>query len=201
MGENLVEKINWQKCNGLIPAIIQDYKTCDVLMLGFMNVEALELTIATKKVHFFSRTKNRIWMKGETSGDILNLTEIKLDCDFDSLLVLVNPLGDTCHLQRKSCFDKRVNFLLQLEDLINERFKSDDEESYIVKMRKKGINKIAQKVGEEAVEAVIAALNESDERFLNESADLIFHLMLLLRQKGLLLEDVIEVLRKRMNFR
>ncbi len=197
MDENLVNKIDWQKCNGLVPAIIQDKKTYDVLMLGFMNVEALDLTLKTKKVHFFSRTKNRIWMKGETSGNVLNLMDIQLDCDNDSLLIFVDPIGNTCHLQEKSCFKKRVNFLAKLEEIIDDRIKNPDEESYVTKTHKKGLNKMIQKVGEEAVEVVIAALNESDERFISENADLIFHLLLVLRSKNLSFMDVVSVLEKR----
>jgi phosphoribosyl-ATP pyrophosphohydrolase/phosphoribosyl-AMP cyclohydrolase len=194
---NITNKIDWKKCNGMVPAIIQDQKTFDVLMLGFMNEEALNLTLESKKVHFFSRTKNRIWMKGETSNHVLNLVDIDLDCDNDSLLVMVNPQGNTCHLGDKSCFKKRVNFLAQLEEIIDHRIENPLAESYVSKMHSKGLNKIVQKVGEEGVEVVIAALNEGDERLLSESADLMFHLLLLLRSKKLSITDVVDVLAKR----
>ncbi len=214
MGENLITKIDWEKCKGLVPAVIQDKKTLAVLMLGFMDEEALRLTLATKKVHFFSRTKNRVWMKGETSGNVLNLVDIELDCDNDSLLVSVNPVGNTCHLGTKSCFggsspfdklrvtpsnekENKIDFLFQLEDVIDHRIKNPNQESYVSKTHSKGLNKIVQKVGEEGVEVVIAALNEGDERLLSESADLMFHLLLLLRAKNLSIADVVAVLEKR----
>ena len=197
MTENLIKKIDWKKCNGLVPAIIQDQKTAAVLKLGFMNEEALKLTCKTKKVHFFSRTKNRIWMKGETSGNVLNLVNIELDCDNGSLLILVDPIGNTCHLGNRSCFKKSGNFLMQLEEIIDQRIKNQNAESYVSKMHNKDLNKIAQKVGEEGVEVVIAALNEGDERLLNESADLLFHYLILLQAKGYQLNDVVNVLKNR----
>lgn len=197
MNKNLTTKIDWEKCKGLVPAVIQDKKTLAVLMLGFMDEEALGLTLATNKVHFFSRTKNRIWMKGETSGNVLNLVDIELDCDNDSLLILVDPVGNTCHLDEKSCFKKNGNFLFQLEDTIDYRIKNPNQESYVSKTHSKGVNKIAQKIGEEGVEVAIATINESDERMINESADLIFHLLLALRFRGLSFGDVVNLLEKR----
>ncbi|QED23621.1 bifunctional phosphoribosyl-AMP cyclohydrolase/phosphoribosyl-ATP diphosphatase HisIE [Candidatus Deianiraea vastatrix] len=193
----MIEKIDWQKCNNLIPSVIQDAKTLDVLMLGFMTIEALNLTISTNKVHFWSRTKNRIWMKGEDSGNILRLENIHLDCDGDSLLILVNPVGNTCHNGTKSCFNYKANFLSQLEEIIDDRVKNQVDESYISSMQKKGINKIAQKVGEEATEVIIAALNEKDVDFIGECADLVFHLMLLLKYKNLTFNHVISKMKER----
>lgn len=199
MYSHIINKIDWQKCSNMIPVIVQDVITFDVLMLGFMTDEALQLTIKTGKVHFFSRTKNRIWMKGEESGNILKVSDIKIDCDNDSLLVLVNPIGNTCHSGTKSCFDYRVNFLSVLKETINDRMATSKETSYISTLYGKGINKVAQKVGEEATEVVIAALNESDVHFLNESADLLFHLMLLIMSKNLTLDNVIAILNERHN--
>jgi phosphoribosyl-ATP pyrophosphohydrolase/phosphoribosyl-AMP cyclohydrolase len=190
----MIEKIDWPKCNNLIPAIIQDSKTLEVLMFGFMNKEALKLTQEINKVHFWSRTKNRIWMKGEESGNILNVTDIKLDCDNDSLLILVKPSGSTCHNGTKSCFDCRTNFLAELEEIIDDRIKNPQENSYVSKLAKKGINKVVQKVGEEATEVVIAALKESDEELIGESADLLFHLIMTLKMRNLELNNVIELL-------
>ena len=165
----MIEKIDWQKCNNLIPAIIQDAKTLEVLMLGFMNKEALKLTQEINKVHFWSRTKNRIWMKGEESGNILNVIDVKLDCDNDSLLILVKPSGNTCHNGTKSCFDCRTNFLPELEEIIEDRIKNPKDNSYASKLSQNGINKVAQKVGEEATEVVIAALSETNEQLTGEN--------------------------------
>ena len=197
MCKNLIEKIDWPKCNNLIPAIIQDSKTLEVLMFGFMNKEALKLTQEINKVHFWSRTKNRIWMKGEESGNILNVIDVKLDCDNDSLLILVKPSGNTCHNGTKSCFDCRTNFLAELEEIIDDRIKNPQENSYVSKLAKKGINKVVQKVGEEATEVVIAALKETDEELISESADLLFHLIMTLKMRNLELNNVIELLRQR----
>lgn len=197
MYSHIVNEIDWQKCGNMVPAIVQDVVTFDVLMLGFMTKEALSLTLKTGNAHFFSRTKNRIWKKGEESGNILNVTDIKLDCDNDSLLVLANPVNNTCHRGTKSCFDYSVNFLSVLEDVIADRIKTPQSGSYVSKLCNKGINKIAQKVGEEATEVVISALNETDADFLNESADLLFHLMVLIKYKKLSLGDVIDILRQR----
>ena len=193
----MIEKIDWSKCNNLIPAIIQDAKTLEVLMLGFMNKEAFKFTQEINKVHFWSRTKNRIWMKGEESGNILNVIDIKLDCDEDSLLILVEPVGNTCHNGTKSCFNVRTNFLAELEEIIEDRIKNPKDNSYASKLSQNGINKVAQKVGEEATEVVIAALSETNEQLTGESADLLFHLIMTLKMRRLGLNDVIELLKQR----
>ncbi|MCB9173969.1 MAG: bifunctional phosphoribosyl-AMP cyclohydrolase/phosphoribosyl-ATP diphosphatase HisIE [Flavobacteriales bacterium] len=191
-------KLNEQE---LIPAIIQDNNTNKVLMLGYMNQESLDKTIETKKVTFFSRSKNRLWTKGEESGNFLNLISIENDCDNDTLLIKVIPNGPTCHKGTDTCWgDKNSNdlsFLNQLESIIEQRKESGNEKSYVNDLFKKGINKIAQKVGEEAVEVVIEAKDNNDELFLNESADLLFHYLILLQAKGYKLNNVIEVLVKR----
>jgi phosphoribosyl-ATP pyrophosphohydrolase/phosphoribosyl-AMP cyclohydrolase len=193
----MIEKIDWSKCNNLIPAIIQDAKTLEVLMLGFMNKEAFKFTQEINKVHFWSRTNNRIWMKGEESGNILNVIDIKLDCDEDSLLILVEPVGNTCHNGTKSCFNVRTNFLAELEEIIEDRIKNPKDNSYASKLSQNGINKVAQKVGEEATEVVIAALSETNEQLTGESADLLFHLIMTLKMRRLGLNDVIELLKQR----
>ena len=196
--DDFIEKIDWEKCNNLVPCIVQDFKTFDVLMLGFCDKEAVKLTQKTGKMHFFSRTKNRIWMKGEKSGNILNIITLKLDCDNDTILALVKPVGNTCHTGTKSCFDERVNFLAELEEIVENRLKNNDvKNSYVANLSAKGLNKVSQKVGEEAVEMVISALYESNERFLEESADLLFHFLLLLKNKNFEFADVIDVLKKR----
>ena len=196
--EDLISKIDWKKVGGLVPAVVQDAKTFDVLMLGYCNEEAVRLTQETGKMHFFSRTKQRIWMKGEESGHILSVVELKLDCDNDILLAHVEPIGPTCHTGKKSCFDYRASFLSELEEVINQRVADNDaEKSYVARLFQRGRNKVAQKVGEEATEVVIASLAETDERFLDESADLLFHYLLLLKNKGFALQDVVKVLEKR----
>lgn len=186
---------------GLIPAIIQDANTNAVLMLGYMNQESYDKTLATKKITFFSRSKNRLWTKGEESGNFLNLVSIKNDCDNDTLLVKVAPEGPTCHNGTDSCWgeenNKGIDFLNQLETIIQQRREAGDEKSYVNDLFKKGMNKIAQKVGEEAVEVVIEAKDNNDELFLEESADLLFHYLILLQAKGFLLTDVVKVLQKR----
>ncbi len=196
MYQELNKKIDWNKCNNLLPTIIQNAATLEVLMLGFVNQEALQLTISSQKVHFYSRTKQRIWMKGEESKNYLNVKEIKIDCDNDTLLILVNPIGNTCHNGTKSCFKERTNFLAVLEEIIADRI-DNNHEGYISSLYNKGINKIAQKVGEEGVETTIAAISEGNNELLNESADLLFHLMIALKARQLKLNDVIEVLQKR----
>lgn len=197
MHTNLIDRIDWKKCSDLVPVIIQNVKTLEVLMLGFMNKEAIILTHETGNIHFFSRTKNRIWMKGEDSGNVLKMVEMNLDCDGDTILALVTPTGNTCHLGATSCFGIEPNFLNALEKTISQRVKSNNEESYVSKLTEKGINKVAQKVGEEGVEVAIATINESDELLLEESADLIFHLIIALRCRNLSIFDVLEVLKKR----
>ncbi|WP_025663726.1 bifunctional phosphoribosyl-AMP cyclohydrolase/phosphoribosyl-ATP diphosphatase HisIE [Aquimarina megaterium] len=196
-------EINFNKnSDGLVPAIIQDAITKNVLMLGYMNQEAYHTTVETKKVTFFSRTKNRLWTKGEESGNILNLVDIKNDCDNDSLLITVNPVGPTCHKGSDTCWNEdnkqSYGFLSELEDVIRSRKENqNDSTSYVASLFKKGINKVAQKVGEEAVEVVIEAKDDNEELFLNESADLLFHYLILLQAKGYELKDVVGVLKSR----
>ncbi|WP_434036104.1 bifunctional phosphoribosyl-AMP cyclohydrolase/phosphoribosyl-ATP diphosphatase HisIE [Formosa sp. 4Alg 33] len=195
--------IDFNKNNdGLVPAIVQDASTKQVLMLGYMNAEALEKTKATKLVTFFSRTKNRLWTKGEESGNVLNLVDIKLDCDNDTLLVSVLPKGPTCHKGTDTCWgepnEESYGFISHLEEVIKDRrLNSDASKSYVSSLFEKGINKIAQKVGEEAVEVVIEAKDNDDNLFLNESADLLFHYLILLQAKGFEIKDVIDVLKGR----
>jgi phosphoribosyl-ATP pyrophosphohydrolase/phosphoribosyl-AMP cyclohydrolase len=195
-----MENLDYNKLNGLIPAIIQDAKTNTVLMLGFMNEAALEKTQAEGKVTFFSRTKNRLWTKGETSGNFLNVVDIQSDCDADTLLIKVNPVGGVCHTGSDTCFGE-VNqddaFLYDLERVILSRKNNPDDKSYTASLFKKGINKIAQKVGEEAVEIVIEAMDDNKDLFLNEAADLLYHFEVLLAAKDVRLQDVVAVLRKR----
>ncbi|SDG49280.1 phosphoribosyl-ATP pyrophosphohydrolase / phosphoribosyl-AMP cyclohydrolase [Pedobacter terrae] len=182
-----------------VPVVIQDYKTLEVLMLGYMNAEALEKTQAEGKVTFFSRSKNRLWTKGETSNNFLFVKEIFVDCDNDTILIKADAVGPTCHTGSRSCFktDFNQNFIFELENIINDRYENPVEGSYINKMRNKGLNKIAQKVGEEGVETVIAALAESEEELIGEASDLIFHLLFLLKEKGLSIEDIAKNLEKR----
>lgn len=191
--------IDFNKSEGLVPVIIQDEQTLEVLMLGYMNSEAFEKTEKEGKVTFFSRTKNRLWTKGEESGHFLFVKSISLDCDQDTLLIKVNPVGPTCHKGARSCFDTgyNQNFIFQLENIIKDRYENPTEESYVNKLRAKGLNKIAQKVGEEGVETVIAALAETDHDFINESSDLVFHLLVLLKEKGFSLQDVAKNLESR----
>jgi len=194
---------DWSKSEqGLVPAIIQDFTTKNVLMLGYMNDEALKKTRETKKVTFFSRSKQRLWTKGEESGNFLNLVDIKNDCDNDALLILVNPVGPTCHTGSDTCWGEEntsnFGFLSQLEQVIEQRRTSSDANtSYVASLFEKGINKIAQKVGEEAVETVIEAKDNNDELFLYESADLLFHYLILLQAKGFTLKDIEAELKKR----
>lgn len=187
---------------GLVPVIIQDATTKNVLMLGYMNAEALEKTKATKKVTFFSRTKQRLWTKGEESGHFLNLVNIKSDCDNDTLLVQVNPVGPTCHKGSETCWNEpniqSFGFLSELESVIKDRRENASKEfSYVASLFNRGINKIAQKVGEEAVEMIIEAKDNNNELFLNESADLLFHYLILLQAKGFKLNDVVSILKQR----
>lgn len=188
--------------DALVPAIIQDATTKKVLMLGYMNQEALDATKKTKKVTFYSRTKQRLWTKGEESGNFLELIDIKNDCDNDTLLIAVNPSGPTCHLGTDTCWKEantsHFGFLSELESTIEQRRNSSDSESsYVASLFEKGINTIAQKVGEEAIETVIEAKDDNDELFLNESADLLFHYLVLLQAKGFSLKDIEAQLRKR----
>ena len=188
--------------DGLIPAIIQDSETKTVLMLGFMNAEAYQKTVDTKKVTFYSRTKQRLWTKGEESGNFLNLIVIKNDCDNDTLLIQVKPEGPTCHKGTDTCWADEnkadYGFISDLEDTIQlRRENADSEKSYVASLFKLGMNKIAQKVGEEAIEVVIEAKDDNDDLFLSESADLLFHYLILLQAKGFKLNDVVEVLKSR----
>ena len=194
--------LNFDKNTGLIPAIIQDAITKNVLMLGYMNQESFDKTLATKKVTFYSRSKQRLWTKGEESGNYLYLVDVKNDCDNDTLLIRVNPQGPTCHKGSDTCWgdnnDSSFGFLTELEDVIKQRRENaDSENSYVASLFKKGINKIAQKVGEEAVEVVIEAKDDNAELFLNESADLLFHYLILLQAKGYQLNDIVDVLKNR----
>lgn len=188
--------------NGLIPAIIQDATTKKVLMLGYMNEEAYQKTLETKQVTFFSRSKQRLWTKGEESGNFLNLVNIKNDCDNDTLLIQVNPVGPTCHKGTDTCWEEEnqsnFGFFSTLEQVISERVANKDtKKSYVASLFEKGINKIAQKVGEEAVETVIEAMDNNDDLFLYESADLMFHYLMLLQAKGFTLKDIEAELKSR----
>ncbi|WP_435412828.1 bifunctional phosphoribosyl-AMP cyclohydrolase/phosphoribosyl-ATP diphosphatase HisIE [Psychroserpens mesophilus] len=196
--------IDFNKNNGLVPAIIQDATTYKVLMLGYMNEEALKTTLETNLVTFFSRTKQRLWTKGEESGNVLNLVSMKLDCDNDTLLIMVDPQGSTCHTGSDTCWNEdnssNYGFLSKLEGIINDRkINPSNEDSYVASLFSEGINKIAQKVGEEAIEVVIEAKDSNDDLFLNESADLLFHFLILLQAKEFQLENVVQVLHKRHN--
>lgn len=197
-------KIDFEKGGGLVPAIIQDIDTQKVLMLGYMNKDAYEQTLKTGKVTFFSRSKNRLWVKGETSGNFLNLQEIKCDCDNDTLLVLVRPNGPTCHKGTDTCWgetnEKNVLlFLTELQNFIDKRKQEMPEGSYTTTLFKDGINRISQKVGEEALETVIEAVNGTNERIIYEGADLLYHLIVLLTYKDLRFETLVEELKSRHN--
>ena len=188
--------------DGLVPAIVQDQQTGKVLMLGFMNQEAVDATNSQQKVTFFSRTKNRLWTKGEESGHFLNLVSMQLDCDQDTLLIQANPNGPVCHKGTDTCWGEEnkkssVDFLQELEAVIANRKKAAPESSYVASLFQKGINKIAQKVGEEAVETVIEAKDQNDELFIGEAADLLFHYLILLQVKGFTLSDITKELQKR----
>ena len=186
--------------DGLVPAIVQDANTKNVLMLGFMNAAALEKTRELKKITFFSRSKNRLWTKGEESGNYLLLQEIKLDCDNDTLLIKANPVGPVCHKGTDTCWAEKNesnNFLLELETIIADRKNNPSDTSYTSTLFKNGINKIAQKVGEEAVELVIESKDNNADLFKNEAADLLFHFLILLQAKGFQLNDVIAILKSR----
>ena len=194
-------ELNFDKLGGILPAIIQDANSKKVLMLGFMNQEAWEKTSAEGRVTFYSRTKKRLWTKGEESGNFLNVVEITEDCDNDTLLIRVKPEGPVCHRGTETCFgdgmDEGLDFILELQDLLRSRKEDLPENSYTAKLFSKGVNSIAQKVGEEAVELIIESKDSDDERFLNEAADLLFHTMILLIERGYGLEDVVKVLRGR----
>ncbi|MFN8415221.1 MAG: bifunctional phosphoribosyl-AMP cyclohydrolase/phosphoribosyl-ATP diphosphatase HisIE [Cytophagaceae bacterium] len=194
-------KIDFEKGSGLVPAIVQDATTRRVLMLGYMNQEAYDKTVAEKKVTFFSRSKNRLWTKGETTGHFLHLVSMAVDCDNDTLLIHANPHGPTCHTGKDTCwFEENTGksfFLEHLQSIIKDRRNNPSDASYTASLFKKGINKIAQKVGEEAVEIVIEAKDNNDDLFKNEAADLLFHYLVLLEAKGFGLDDIIDVLQQR----
>lgn len=195
-------EIDFKKMDGLVPAIIQDATTKNVLMLGFMNQEAYDKTVETKKVTFYSRTKQRLWTKGETSGNFLNVVSIQNDCDNDTLLIKVNPVGPVCHKGTDTCWGENNDanpllFLTFLQDFINKRHEEMPEGSYTTSLFKDGLNRMAQKVGEEALEAVIEACNGTNERLVYEGADMIYHLIVLLTSKGLRIEDLAKELQVR----
>lgn len=193
--------LDFQKMGGLVPAIIQDEGTSKVLMLGFMNEEALEKTLATGKVTFFSRSKNRLWTKGEESGNFLNLVSITPDCDNDTLLVKVHPSGPVCHTGNDTCWGEinqgDFSFINYLQNFIKKRYQEMPEGSYTTSLFKSGVNRMAQKVGEEAVETVIEAVNGTDEGFIYEASDLVYHLIVLLTSKGYSLDDIGKELKRR----
>lgn len=193
--------LDFNKMDGLVPAIIQDNFTSKVLMLGFMNKKAYEKTVATGQVTFFSRTKNRLWTKGEESGNFLNVVSIKEDCDKDTLLIKVNPVGPVCHTGSDTCWDEDntedIMFLKYLQDFICKRHEDMPEKSYTTSLFNSGVNRMAQKVGEEAVETVIEATNGTDDRLIYEASDLVYHLIVLLTSKGYRIEDLARELKKR----
>lgn len=194
-------KLDFEKMGGLIPAIVQDANTRKVLMLGFMNEEAYHKTVDTKKVTFYSRTRKTLWTKGETSGHFLNLVSMAVDCDNDTLLVQVNPVGPVCHTGTDTCWGDTntadVTFLSSLQDLIEQRKKEMPEDSYTTKLLTEGVNRMAQMVGEEALSTLISATHGTDEQVINESADLLYHLMVLLSSKNMRIEDVVAELHRR----
>ncbi|EAK0980005.1 bifunctional phosphoribosyl-AMP cyclohydrolase/phosphoribosyl-ATP diphosphatase HisIE [Campylobacter lari] len=200
--EEFIKSISWQKVNNLVPVIIQDYQTCEVLMQGFMNEEALRESFKHQKVVFYSRTKERLWMKGEQSGNFLHIIDMGLDCDRDCILILVKPSGPTCHTGDISCFEQTSKkadfvFLSRLEKLINSRKSTCASSSYTAELFSKGTKRIAQKVGEEGVETALAATVKDKEELINEAADLLYHLDVLLADADLSLNDVIAKLKER----
>ncbi|ENB2085604.1 bifunctional phosphoribosyl-AMP cyclohydrolase/phosphoribosyl-ATP diphosphatase HisIE [Vibrio alginolyticus] len=200
---SLAERINWEKVDGLVPAIVQDFQSSQVLMMGYMNQDALAKTGETGQVTFFSRTKQRLWTKGETSGNVLQLVNIQLDCDNDTLLVKVNPIGPTCHLDNTTCWDvdpqeeSQMVWLHQLEQLLAARKSADPDSSYTASLYARGTKRISQKVGEEGVEVALAATSGDKAELVCESADLIYHLMVLLQDQGLSMNDVVNKLKER----
>jgi phosphoribosyl-AMP cyclohydrolase / phosphoribosyl-ATP pyrophosphohydrolase len=194
-------KIDWKKTDGLVPAIVQDARTQQVLMLGYMNAAALKKTLSSKKVTFFSRTKQRLWTKGESSKHFLKVVSVQVDCDNDTLLIKANPEGPTCHRGTVSCFGDEgatgTGFLAHLDQVVAARIKSGDKSSYTVRLVQEGIARCAQKVGEEGVETALAAMKKDNKEFAGEAADLLYHLIVLLRAKKLSLIDAISVLEKR----
>ncbi|HDY7789364.1 TPA: bifunctional phosphoribosyl-AMP cyclohydrolase/phosphoribosyl-ATP diphosphatase HisIE [Vibrio vulnificus] len=200
---SLAERINWEKVDGLVPAIVQDFQSSQVLMMGYMNQDALAKTGETGQVTFFSRTKERLWTKGETSGNVLQLVNIQLDCDNDTLLVKVNPIGPTCHTGTTTCWDgdpqeeSQMVWLHQLEQLLAARKSADPDSSYTASLYARGTKRISQKVGEEGVEVALAATSGDKAELVCESADLIYHLLVLLQDQGLSMNDVINKLKER----
>ena len=191
--------LDFEKSGGLLPVVIQHAQTLEVLMLGYMNQEAWEKTQKENRVTFFSRSKNRLWTKGEESGNFLEVVSTHIDCDQDTLLIKAQPKGPTCHTGSRSCFNTEYgsNFVFELEHIINDRYQHPVDKSYVNRLHKKGLNKIAQKVGEEAVETVIAALAETEHDFINETSDLLFHLLVLLREKEVSLATIAKNLEER----
>ncbi|HHC6462680.1 TPA: bifunctional phosphoribosyl-AMP cyclohydrolase/phosphoribosyl-ATP diphosphatase HisIE [Vibrio parahaemolyticus] len=200
---SLSERINWEKVDGLVPAIVQDFQSSQVLMMGYMNQDALAKTGETGQVTFFSRTKERLWTKGETSGNVLQLVNISLDCDNDTLLVRVNPIGPTCHTGTTTCWDgdaqeeSQMVWLHQLEQLLAARKSADPDSSYTAGLYARGTKRISQKVGEEGVEVALAATSGDKAELVCESADLIYHLLVLLQDQGLSMNDVVNKLKER----
>lgn len=201
MNMKQIDALAWEKMNGLLPAIVQDANSKQILMMGYMNKAALVQTIETEKVTFYSRSKGRLWVKGETSGNDLALCSITTDCDNDTLLVLAKANGPTCHEGTLSCFDTNIradmNIINRLEAIILERQKNQDEKSYVSTLLSEGLSRVAQKVGEEAVEVVIEAMKDKSSAFSEEVADLMFHLLLLMRLKGVAFADILQILKKR----
>ena len=198
--DDIINQVNYQKNNGLVPAIVQDANTGKVLMMGYMNREALEKTLNEGKVTFFSRSKNRLWTKGESSGHFLNLADVKLDCDQDTLLIKAHPVGPACHTGTDTCWGEDNtgdHFLFDLEQVIQNRKANPTSQSYTAALFQKGLNKVAQKVGEEAVELIIEAKDNNRDLFLGEAADLMYHYLVLLAAKDFTLREVIDVLRER----
>lgn len=191
--------IDFKKGDGLVPVVVQDNNTLQVLMLGYMNEEAYQKTLESKLVTFYSRSKERLWTKGESSGNTLELVDVIIDCDQDTLLIKANPNGPTCHAGTISCFKEETakGFIYELEQTINDRIDSNDPDSYTNKLFRRGINKVAQKVGEEAVEVVIESKDNDDNLFKNEAADLLYHFLILLKAKGVKLQDIEDVLKER----
>ncbi|EGQ8509119.1 bifunctional phosphoribosyl-AMP cyclohydrolase/phosphoribosyl-ATP diphosphatase HisIE [Vibrio parahaemolyticus] len=200
---SLSERINWEKVDGLVPAIVQDFQSSQVLMMGYMNQDALAKTGETGQVTFFSRTKERLWTKGETSGNVLQIVNISLDCDNDTLLVRVNPIGPTCHTGTTTCWDgdaqeeSQMVWLHQLEQLLAARKSADPDSSYTASLYARGTKRISQKVGEEGVEVALAATSGDKAELVCESADLIYHLLVLLQDQGLSMNDVVNKLKER----
>ncbi|NRA55971.1 MAG: bifunctional phosphoribosyl-AMP cyclohydrolase/phosphoribosyl-ATP diphosphatase HisIE [Gammaproteobacteria bacterium] len=196
-----IEQLDWDKVNQLMPVVVQDATNGKVLMLGYMNREALTKTLAIKKVTFYSRTKQRLWTKGESSGNHLELTDISKDCDNDTLLIMAKPVGPTCHLGTTSCFADSegftLDFISQLDGVINQRYLNRDDKSYTSSLFDSGVKRMAQKVGEEGVEVALAAATDDRAELVNESSDLLYHLLVLLRGKDVPLTEVIENLKQR----